>query len=136
MLTMKELDEPSRLSRAIADKTERLVNMKYFARVGGEFSAAKEKKIADLERELHEMCGKHRIMRKKVVDFVDSIEDSKTRQIFNYRYVRGMSWRAVASMLGHDSCGSAERKLASRYMKKIGNGAESAAYDKEGVGLR
>lgn len=134
-MTTKELAEPTRLSRVIMDKTERLVNMKYFARINGEYSESKERKIAALEAELGEMCKRHREVRRRVVGFVDSIADSKTRQIFNYRYVKGMSWRAVASMLGHDSCGSAERKLASRYMQKIGNAAEHAAYDKEGERL-
>lgn len=52
-------------------------------------------------------------------DFVDSIQDSELRRIFEHRYIDGpipVSWRAVAHRVGVSGDGSTERKKVIRYL--------------------
>lgn len=121
-MTIDELKETKRLAREIVNKTERLVNMKSRARAKGKFDTAAERRIAALEAEIRELCDEHRRVRTCAARFIDSAPDSRIRQILNYRFLRGMSWSTVASMLGHEGSGSAERKAAVRYIENSEKG--------------
>ena len=51
--------------------------------------------------------------------FLNSIDDSLTRQIFYYRYVRCMSWKKVSYMTGGYNSDDGVRKIAERYLKNL-----------------
>lgn len=53
----------------------------------------------------------------KLCRFLEGIEDSMTRQIFEYRFVCGMSWQQIANRLGNNTEDSV-RKLVNRYLMK------------------
>lgn len=123
-MTIDELKETGRLARKIVNKTEKLVDMKARVRSDGEFHDAAERRIATLEAEICDLCDAHRRARRRAVKFIDAACDSRIRQILSYRFLRGMSWGAVAAMLGHEGGGSAERKAAVRYIEEQARGKE------------
>ena len=55
---------------------------------------------------------KHRIYR-----FIDSIEDSRTRLVFELRYIDGWSWQKISMYMGSTS-ESYARKIHERFFKK------------------
>ena len=57
----------------------------------------------------------------KIERFVNSIEDSFTRQIFYLKYIQGeekVSWWEVADKIGGNNTADSVRKAAVRYLKK------------------
>ena len=44
------------------------------------------------KRRLRKKLDKLTDLRTQIFDFIDGIEDSKTRQIFTYRYIDGLEW--------------------------------------------
>lgn len=117
-MTRNELEEFGRINKEIMDDTERLVGLKICARQDGEIRSGsdKERHIALLEEQISKKLKLRAEARMRIIDFVDSINDSRTRQIFYYRYVKCMKWRAVARMLGGSGGGETERKIAVRYL--------------------
>lgn len=65
-------------------------------------------KLAEIQLKLAEM-----------MDFINSIPDSQTRQIFTYRCINGMSWNEVADRVGGNTEDSV-RKVFTRYCRKNG----------------
>jgi len=65
-----------------------------------------------LERRLR----KAKRQRADIEAFVDTIEDSQTRQIIRLRYIKGMTWEGVAKFLGYATSDSV-RMTAMRYMQ-------------------
>ncbi|MCI8857351.1 MAG: hypothetical protein HFH26_12525 [Clostridiaceae bacterium] len=55
----------------------------------------------------------------EIETFVDGLEDSRLRQIIEYRYIKGMPWNAVAkNVYGHPQ-GDTARKAVKRFFEKI-----------------
>lgn len=52
----------------------------------------------------------------RIEEFVNSIDDSLTRQIFYYRYIKFMTWRKVSSMVGGYLSEDGARKITERYL--------------------
>lgn len=50
-------------------------------------------------------------------EFIDSIEDSLTRQIITLRYVNGLEWAQVAESIGGNNTADSVRKVAERFLK-------------------
>lgn len=55
--------------------------------------------------------------RKRLEEYIDSIDDSLTRQIFTLRFVNGLTWDQVAASIGCDGGGETVRKTCYRYLK-------------------
>ena len=51
--------------------------------------------------------------------FIASIDDSLTRQIFDARYIKGLSWAGVATHLGGYASEDTLRMRHDRYLEKI-----------------
>lgn len=65
--------------------------------------------------------------------YIQSIEDSLTRQIFTYRFVNGLSWRQVAEHIGGYNTDESVKKSCYRYLNAR-NAAEKAAAKSQGQG--
>ena len=65
-----------------------------------------------LERRLR----KAKRQRTEIEGFVDTIEDSQTRQIIRLRYIKGMTWEGVAKSLDY-ATSDGVRMTAMRYMQ-------------------
>ncbi len=122
-MTKKELGQLYYLNREIVSDTEELVNLKIECRrlKNGEWDKRHQKMIKRREEELVEKIRRCTELRDRARKFIDSIEDSLTRQVFHYRYSRSMTWQQVASTLGGRNTNEGVRKMVERYLKKVEN---------------
>ncbi len=78
--------------------------------------------------ELFEMIENNRLrcmsLLLKTQQFIYSIDDSLTRQIFELRYIKGLRWAGVASGLGGYYTEDYVRITHDRYLKSICNDSE------------
>lgn len=71
-----------------------------------------KKQIDDVNRMEHMVEGSEREIR----EFVDSIEDNRTRLIFNLRFLCGLKWEAVAVMIGGGNSVDAVKSVCYRFL--------------------
>lgn len=119
-MTKKELMQVYYLNREIMNDTEELVNLKIKMRdsfLGGGEGAEYVKKR---EAEIVEKIRRCTEAKERANKFIQSIDDSLTRQIFYYRFVRSMPWKKVAYMTGGYNSDESVRKIAERYLKAHG----------------
>lgn len=128
-MTIKELSQLYYLNREIEQKQERLAELKSVAYkitptiTGMPHCAGVSDKvgqsvadIADLEALIslkmqecwHELNRLNR--------YIESIDDSLTRQIFSLRFINGLRWEQVADSIGGISAECA-RQICSRYIR-------------------
>ena len=50
--------------------------------------------------------------------YIESIEDSRIRRIFRYRYLDDMNWTRVAMMMGGDQTADSCRKAHDRFLEE------------------
>ena len=58
------------------------------------------------------------VQQTEIEKFINEIEDSKTRQIFEYRYIDNMNWYQIQINMGYEHEDTA-RKIHDRFIKKI-----------------
>lgn len=84
-----------------------------------------KREIADLRRTASR--SEHRLTQcieicTEITAFIESIDDSLTRQIFEYKYVSGrykVSWQQVADEIGGGNKASTMRMRVIRYLEKL-----------------
>lgn len=54
----------------------------------------------------------------EIENFIENVEDSKVRQIIELRYIKGMSWNAVARNVYGYPNGDTARKKVTRFFKE------------------
>ena len=116
-MTKKELMQCYYLNREIMHDTEELVNLKIRERGKGTFDFCSDEDIKRQEKMIVEKIRRCSALKKKIDDFLNTIDDSLTRQIFYYRYVKCMSWKKVSYMTGGYNSEDGVRKIAERYLK-------------------
>lgn len=116
----RELKQLYYLNREIMNATEELVEMKIKARDNQNYlpNGADREKIAEYEAEIVKKIRQCSELKERINKFLNTIDDSLTRQIFYYRYVKSMSWRKVAYMTGGFNSEDGVRKISERYLKK------------------
>ncbi len=121
MMTKKELRQLYYLNREIMNDTEELVKLKIKSRncEDTEWGRAQEILIAEREREIVDKVKRCKELRNKINDFINSIDDSWTRQIFYYRFSKCMSWKKVAYMTGGPISEDGARMIVDRYLKGL-----------------
>ena len=119
-MTKKELMQCYYLNREIMHDTEELVNLKILAR-GDDGIVTDEEEIKRQERVIVEKIRSCNQLKARIDKFLNSIDDSLTRQIFYYRYVKCMSWKKVSYMTGGYNSEEGVRKIAERYLKANSN---------------
>lgn len=119
-MTKNELMQLYYLNREIMHDTEELVELKIKIRgcEEGAWGKEHEELIAAREKEIIKKVRSCTELRNKINEFIETIEDSFTRQIFYYRYVKCMAWKQVAYMTGGYAGEDCVRKIAERYLKK------------------
>ena len=129
-MPIQELSQLRWLEQEISRDKERLEELEALAlggvaydsrHLGGSDSHGKTERlgieIAEL-KELIKLKHEQRIIEySRLVRWVQDIEDSQTRQIFECRYVRGMTWNQVADIVDGGNTEDSVRKIASRYME-------------------
>ncbi len=119
-MTKKELGQLYYLNREIMTSTEELVNLKIESRKmqGNDWRKRRENMIKRREDELVEKIRKCSELRDRAKKFIDSIDDSLTRQVFYLRYSKCMTWQQVAGAIGGRNTNEGVRKIVERYLKK------------------
>lgn len=67
-------------------------------------------------KKLKEMCYQHR---EEILSYIAEIEDSTLRQVFMYRHLDGLSWRAVSFRMGGVNTEDNLRVMHDRYIKRM-----------------
>ena len=75
--------------------------------------------IVNYEYKIKEAKQKCEVELKKLEDYIDSISDSRTRQIFMLRFVESKSWNQVVDEVGGSE--DSVKKICYRYIKKHKN---------------
>ncbi|MBQ9757156.1 MAG: hypothetical protein IJW15_01905 [Clostridia bacterium] len=117
-MTKKELMQIYYLNREIMHDTEELVNLKIEARQSEKGNRYARENIKERERIIVEKIRRCSELKERIDKFLSSIDDSLTRQVFYYRYVKCMTWKKVAYMTGGYNSEEGVRKIAERYLKK------------------
>ena len=120
-MTKKELMQIYYLNREIMNDTEELVNLKIEARQNEDKGAFTASNIREREQKIVTKIRKCSELKERIDKFLESIDDSLTRQIFYYRYVKCMSWKKVSYMTGGYNSEEGVRKIAERYLEKHKN---------------
>ena len=120
-MTKKELMQLYYLNREILRSTEELVDIKIESRElkNGSLGKRREKMIKKREDALLSKIQDCTDLRDKANAFIESIDDSLTRQIFYCRFSRCMTWQQVAYEVGGGNTNDGVRKIAERYLKKL-----------------
>ena len=71
--------------------------------------------IADIELIIQGKLAEIQVQRKKVMDYIDGVEDSQMRQIITLRHVNCMKWNEIADEVGGNE--DSVRKAYCRYLK-------------------
>lgn len=119
-MTKEELRQFYYLNREIINDTEELVALKIKSRgeAQSRWEKEQEKLIAWREAELVKKVQRCKKMRDEIGRYINSIDDSFVRQIFRYRFMKCMSWKKVAYMIGGCNSPDSVRKIAERFLKK------------------
>ncbi len=75
--------------------------------------------IADIETIINGKLAEIQLQRKKIIEYINSIDDSLIRQIIFYRHISCMTWEQVAAYVGGNNTEENIRKIYSRFFKKI-----------------
>lgn len=73
--------------------------------------------IIEEEQQLEELCERRRQEKARLMQFINDIPDSLTRQIFILRFVDGKSWNAVADGIGGGNTENSVRMKVFRYLQ-------------------
>ncbi len=122
-MTKEKLMQLRYLNREIINETNELVKLKS-SRISDDciiYGKLSEVEIRKRELELERRIERSKQLKKEIVEFIDGIDDCLTRQIFTYRYIKCLSWGGVACMTGGYNSEDSVRKIAERYLKKVGD---------------
>ena len=88
-------------------------------------------KVGDLAVELADMNSRIRFLQAEISRqeapieaFISEIEDDQTRMAFRLRFLRGLSWKEVSSVLGRFTSERSVSELCYKYLRSR-NGVES-----------
>lgn len=105
-LNKKELSQYIQLTREIERENNKLISMK---------------ESGKNTSELYELIENNKLRQMtlliKTQQFIYSIDDSLTRQIFELRYIKGLKWAAVATETGGYYSADYVRIIHDRYLK-------------------
>ena len=81
--------------------------------------ADRAERIIELENRIIAKRDEIQCLRDEAVAYIESIQDSLTRQIIYYRCVSLMSWRRVAYEVGGYNTAESVRQIYSRFMRDL-----------------
>ena len=73
--------------------------------------------MADYEAIIKGLLAKVQVQRKRIMDYIEEIDDSLMRQIVYYRHITCMNWREVANNMGGNNTENGVKKAYSRFMQ-------------------
>lgn len=88
-----------------------------FKKISGTNMAAVNKKrerIRKKEKILDERRQRAEEAEIRIMEYINSVQDSRVRRIMQYRYVEGFTWERIASIMNYDK--SYPQRLISKYL--------------------
>ena len=129
-MTIKELSQLYHLNREIEQEKHRLQELEAAAintassitglpHVGGiSDKTAIAAQIADSKAIIEAKIALSVVEYNRLNRYINSVEDSLTRQILSLRFVNGLSWNQVAMSIGGGNTADGARKKVTRYLKQ------------------
>ena len=129
-MTSKELSQLYYLNREIESDKRRLAELEAAAtsvtskitglpHAGGKSDkTALAADIAVLKDIVKNKIERSLLEYKRLLNYIDSIDDSLIRQIMTFRHVNGLSWNRVADSIGGGNTGDTVRIKHNRFLKK------------------
>ena len=74
-------------------------------------------RIVDLEKMIELNLERKQIEKKRVMAFIESIDDSRIRLIFYYRFIKNLYWVEVAKLISPHETDVSVRVACHRYLK-------------------
>ena len=74
--------------------------------------------MADIEAIIRGKLAEIQIQRRKIIEYINSIDDSLLRQITFLRNVSCMTWEQVAASIGGGNTPDSVRKMYNRFLEK------------------
>ena len=107
-MTLNELKQANDLKR---ERRGILLRIDRYERCGDKGTAAK---LRQKSEELLRRAMKEEL---RILEFIEGIEDSLTRQVFSYRFLDGYGWPGVAAHVGGGNTSDSVRKIVERYIR-------------------
>lgn len=131
-MTLKELSQLYWLNREIEIDYERLERLRASAYSpgaakldamphGSEVGRTTESKavaIARIEQIITDKLARIDVERLRLEEYINTIDDSLTRELFHLRFVDGLSWEDTARTIGGGNTVEGIKKRVYRYMRK------------------
>lgn len=117
-MTKEWLSGVARLRRDIMRDSARLVGMK-----NGAMQKSRSESmcsVLELEEKIRKKSAECARLQSEINKLIDGIDDSLTRQVFYFRYVKCLPWKKVSHMTGGLIGEDGVRKVAERYLKRNG----------------
>ena len=74
-------------------------------------------RILDLEKTIELNLERKQIEKKRIMVFIESIDDSRIRLIFHYRFIKNLHWVEVAANVSPYETADSAKKACYRYLK-------------------
>ncbi|NYB72520.1 RNA polymerase subunit sigma-24 [Sedimentibacter hydroxybenzoicus DSM 7310] len=92
--------------------------IQYTAVIEGVDADEYNKKRERLQRKLNRRVAELMEAVEEAEEYIQSIDDSLTRQILSLRYINGLSWGQVAASIGGNNTADGVRMIAERFLSK------------------
>ncbi len=118
-MTEREINQIFYLAQEISNNTHELLVLRRAIGLKIENSCSDAelnqliRQIAQLEKRI-EACVRERDF---INRYIEEIEDDYLRQIFRLRFIKRLSWRETAQMVGGYNSGNGLREIVLRYLK-------------------
>lgn len=128
-MTLEELNLHFAAVSELNSARDRLLSMTSFLKAanmdgmpGASGESRKVEKLAILiEQQSEEVARMERVVQrseKRVREFIGSIQDNRTAQIFSLRFLAGYGWQEVAAIIGGKNTEDAVKAVCYRYLQQ------------------
>lgn len=78
----------------------------------------RRKRIANMRSLLYKRLDDAEAAMERVMEFIETVPDSRTRMILRHKYLDGWTWERIGEVMGYDH--TSVEKRVNRYLKKNG----------------
>ncbi|MGO5072359.1 hypothetical protein ACTQ4K_00160 [Clostridium sporogenes] len=79
----------------------------------------KQERLNKLDKLLYKRKNKCEDMKLEIEEFINTIQDSKTRRVFQYRYIDRLSWQAIAVRIGKCHESYPRKEIHDKYLNNL-----------------
>lgn len=115
----KEIDELRRRIQVLKDEAESIsVNLSGMPKGNSEDKLGRMvSEYLDLQAELENILAERIAEQKKIMFYINTIQDTRTRLIFYFRFVEGLKWESVAMNISSVETEGNCKMTVARYVK-------------------